>query len=218
MPCAATMRYASSVSLAVLIALLLSCSGSAPAQGIQPPAPSDGGAGPEAGPAEVPLLPLVPYQGGHVIAHLKLVTITFEGFPFQADVQAFGDWIVSSEWLQTVGQEYGVGTGSHIAKLALRYTPPAVVGAPDIEQYLAYGITSGVFPKPDPDTLYVIYYPSTTKPSGLGCDGPWWGHRTVTVPVRFTSPRSPPALRPQSSGGRSWRPSSRTPRTRSSSL
>jgi hypothetical protein len=131
-------------------------------------------------------LPQVRNQGGRVIAHVKLVTITFEDYPFQDQVQAFGDWIVSSSWLETVGREYGVASGTQIAKFVLQYTPPPVVSARDIETYLSVGIESGVFPKPDPDTLYVIYYPATTRPDGLGCDGAWWGHNEVATPIRFT--------------------------------
>jgi len=164
---------------------------------------ADGGAGDDGGVAgdaaasthDVPVLPQVPMHGGHVIAHMKLVTITFENYAFQSEIQAFGDWIVGSQWLSTVGAEYGVGAGTHIAKLVVRYTPPAVLSANDIEQYIAAGITMRVFPQPDDDTIYAIYYPPTTKPSGLGCDGPWWGHRTVTSPVRFTyaaMPACPP--------------------------
>jgi hypothetical protein len=130
-------------------------------------------------------LPQVADHGGRVIAHPKLVTITFQGDPNTQPIQAFGDWLGQSQWLASVGSEYGVGAGTQIAKLVLAYTPPPVVSASDIETYLSYGITSGVFPQPDDDTIYVIYYPPTTKPSGLGCDGPWWGHNTVTSPVRY---------------------------------
>jgi hypothetical protein len=145
-----------------------------------PPPPIDAG-------TFQPTLPRVPNQNGGVIAHVKLVTITFKGFPYQSEIQAFGDWIVGSKWLTEIGAEYGVGTGTHIAKLVVDYTPPAVVGISDIEQYIATGISMGVFPQPDHDTLYVIYYPTTTTPAGLGCDGAWWGHTTsLSSPVHFT--------------------------------
>jgi hypothetical protein len=150
--------------------------------GTSPAPPTD--AGPAAGPPTA--LPRVPNHGGAVIAHVKLVTITFAGFPFRAGVEAFGDWIVGSKWLSEAGAEYGIGAGTHLAKLVVDYTPPPVVAIADIERYIGAGITMGVFPQPDPDTLYVIYYPTTTKPAGLGCDGAWWGHTTATSPVRFT--------------------------------
>jgi hypothetical protein len=140
-------------------------------------------------------LPQVPSQGGPILAHPELVTITFQGDPYTADLQAFGEWLVQSSWLTTVGAEYGVGAGTQRAKLVVDYTPPAVVSTSDIETYLSAGIAMGVFPQPDPETIYVIYYPPTTTPSGLGCDGPWWGHNTVTSPVRYAYaaiPECPP--------------------------
>src|SRR5262249_53345628 len=152
--------------LSAFVSILLACSGASDstvgvtsdagvdATADASPSPPADAAGAKAPPSA---LPHVPNQGGGVIAHVKLVTITFAGFPYQSEIQAFGDWIVGSQWLQQIGAEYGVGTGTHIAKLVVDYTPPAVVGISDIEQYIATGISMGVFPQPDHDTLYVIY-------------------------------------------------------------
>src|SRR5262245_24608032 len=60
---------------------------------------------------DVPPLPQIPSQGGRVIAHVKLVTITFQGDPNEQQIQAFGDWFVQSSWLSEVGAEYGIGAG-----------------------------------------------------------------------------------------------------------
>src|SRR5579883_3576492 len=123
--------------LASLLAATPGCSGGSAASrglpggdagddaGAQLPSPGTADAAPDAAPPQtfVPL-PQVPFQGGPTIAHVKLVTITFAGYPYQQQMQAFGDWIVGSTWLQTVGAEYGVGTGTHVAKLVVDYTPP----------------------------------------------------------------------------------------------
>jgi hypothetical protein len=157
-------------------------------------ASADAGAVMGATPPPIPL-PQVPSHGGPTLAHPELVTITFQGDPYTAQLQAFGDWLVQSSWLTTVGAEYGVGAGTQRAKLVVDYTPPAVVSTSDIETYLSAGITTGVFPQPDPETIYVIYYPASTTPSGLGCNGPWWGHNTVTSPLRYVYaaiPECPP--------------------------
>src|SRR3954463_7867808 len=43
--------------------------------------------------------PLVPPQGGPVIASPKLITITFANDPNRALAETFGDWVVTSSWL-----------------------------------------------------------------------------------------------------------------------
>jgi hypothetical protein len=136
-------------------------------------------------PAPHPELPQVPNNGGPILSHLKLVTITFAGYAYELEVQAFGEWLVSSSWFTDVGQEYGVGAGTQGPNVVLTDTPPASASASDIESFLATKILAGTLPTPDDSTLYVIYYPPSTQPSGLGCSGAWWGHNTVQTPVRF---------------------------------
>jgi hypothetical protein len=146
-----------------------------------------------------PALPQVPNNGGPILAHPALVTITFAGYPYQADIQAFDAWLVTSSWLEAVGAEYGVGTGTN-ANVVLTDATPAVASTGDIETFLTQKVMSGALPQPQAGTLYVIYYPPTTVPSGMGCSGAWWGHSTVASPVKFAYAAIPACPPPAAEG------------------
>src|SRR5689334_11023580 len=53
--------------------------------------------------------PLIPSQGGPVLAQPKLVTITFADDPNGPMDEAFGDWVMTSSWLAAAQTDYGVG-------------------------------------------------------------------------------------------------------------
>src|SRR5262245_1684496 len=52
--------------------------------------------------------PQLENAGGPILEHAQLVTVTYPDYPYTADVEAFGDWVVGSDWLTIVGAEYGV--------------------------------------------------------------------------------------------------------------
>jgi hypothetical protein len=145
-----------------------------------PQAEASSGGGPDAGasggdassfaPAPHPPLPQVPDQGGPILKSPHLVTITFAGFPLDPDVKAFGDFIVTSSWLTTVGAEYGVGQGTH-THVVLTDAAPASIASADTETYLSQKITDGTLPggvQTQPtDDLYMIFYPPTTTITDL---------------------------------------------------
>ncbi len=110
--------------------------------------------------------PQVPNGGGHTLKHPKLVTITFQGYPHKDEVEAFGDFIVSSRWLETVGADYGIGAGTHVQKVVLTDTPPVQIDDSQIQQFLLGKLADGTLPMPDDpassDFLYMIYYPQST--------------------------------------------------------
>ena len=110
-----------------------------------------------------PALPEIPTQGGPVIAHVELVTVTFAGYPYKETVEAFGDWVVQSAWLQQAGAEYGVGTGKHLQKIVLPESAPATLSQPEADQFILAKIVAGVFPAPTDNSVYVVYYPASTE-------------------------------------------------------
>src|SRR5258708_25154969 len=59
-------------------------------------------------------LPQLQPHSGTVLSSVKLVTITWAGYEFQEQVEQFGDFVVHSKWLTTVGSDYGVGAGTHV--------------------------------------------------------------------------------------------------------
>ncbi|MBS2030993.1 MAG: hypothetical protein JST54_24035 [Deltaproteobacteria bacterium] len=125
--------------------------------------------------------PQVPNNSGTpTLGALQLSTITFNGYDHQSDAEAFGDWVVGSSWLTTVGADYQVGAGTHIAKVHLTDTAPTSISDNQIQAYLKGKLDDGTLLAPGatiPGTsttvtepLYAIFYPSSTTIS-LGQGG-----------------------------------------------
>lgn len=110
-------------------------------------------------------LPIVTDQGGPILANPHLVTITYAGFALDPDVHAFGDFVVASSWLTTVGAEYGVGAGTH-THVVLSDSAPATTTSADTVAYLSQKIADGTLPggvqtEPTNDVYMILYPPST---------------------------------------------------------
>jgi hypothetical protein len=119
---------------------------------------------------------LVPDQGGPVLPAMRLVTVSFAGYEHESDVQAFGSWLPTSDWLTTAGAEYGVGAGVDAGHVVLAETAPVEVTLPDVGAFLAERIRNGTLPSStsiESDYLYVLYYPASTSvhitASDAGC-------------------------------------------------
>ncbi|MHB8417527.1 MAG: hypothetical protein ACYDCL_05600 [Myxococcales bacterium] len=120
-----------------------------------------GGVGGGFQPAAHEPLPLVPKGGGAIFSAVQLVTVTFDGDPNQKALEAFSGWLVQSSWLQTVGAQYGVGTGTNVdAELS---DPPPADPVNDMEEYLGLELRAGNLPSPGPQTLYLVYLPQAAS-------------------------------------------------------
>jgi hypothetical protein len=175
----------SSLTLALLLAAgsAIGCGGSGtapppdlglPGDGALPSdlGASDGDAADAAPQADGPFMtaahgmfPQVPDHGGHVLTSPQLITVTFAGYEYEQEMQAYGDFIVASQWLTTVGADYGVGAGAHLAKVVLQDPlPTTAVSDSDVAGFLLQKVAQGTLPAP-PDRasnyVYVIYYPRT---------------------------------------------------------
>jgi hypothetical protein len=135
-------------------------------------APPDGSTVVDAGwsPAAHAPLPQVPDQGGPLLTAPVLVTITYPNFQYEAAVKSFGDFVVGSNWISTVGADYGVGKGTH-QHVVLSTPAPASVTSGDTESTIAAKIADGTLPggvqtKPT-NYLYMIFYPPTTTIADL---------------------------------------------------
>jgi len=106
-------------------------------------------------------LPVIPNQGGKTLSTLQLVTVTFAADPNSATDGTFGDFIVGSTWLKTVGADYGIQSATHVKKLVLTQTAGASVKDADIQSLIASKIADGSVPSTS-QTLYLIYYPPNT--------------------------------------------------------
>jgi hypothetical protein len=109
-------------------------------------------------------LPTLDAHDGVVLDQPELVTITFPGYSHRAEVEAFGDFVGGSQWLKTVGTEYGVGPASQARKVVWPTAAPANLTDQELRMLLAQGITDGTLPAP-PATgnrvVYLVYWPST---------------------------------------------------------
>jgi hypothetical protein len=146
-------------------------------------------------PAQHAPIPQLDDQGGPVLDHMKLVTITFfhaaPGDAGAADAAAdggdagdgrisdewkdllrgFDDFIVGSQsqwWSATMaGYKVGPGTGGLYAELD--DTPVAGKSITDeaIQKLLADGIAAGTIPAPQDQILYAFYFPASTQISNF---------------------------------------------------
>ena len=115
-------------------------------------------------------LPQIPDQGGPLLTAPILVTVTYPNFQYEDAAKSFGDYVVSSNWIATVGADYGVGKGTH-QHVVLGGPAPSAVSSSDTESLLAAKIADGTLPggvqnKPT-NYLYMIFYPSTTTLTDL---------------------------------------------------
>jgi hypothetical protein len=105
--------------------------------------------------------PLVPTQGGPVLAQLKVVTITFTNDPDATLKEGFGDWLVGSAWMAAAA-EYGVLSATHLTKVRIGSAAPATATEAEIRAFLAAKVADGTLAAPTAGTLFAIHYPATT--------------------------------------------------------
>lgn len=133
-----------------------------------------------------PPFPTIAGDEAYVIAHPKLVTITFQGNPDVDKLQAAGDAIVTSAWSKAVGTDYGVGDGTHLAKVVLPEAPPAQLDEPTLLNMLDQHISGGLLPEPASDVIYMVYISTQTVfDDGTGaliCDDYLGYHWQADVP------------------------------------
>jgi hypothetical protein len=146
---------------------------------------------PDVYPAQHHPIPQIDYNGGPIINHVRLVTITFTGDTHKASLRAFGHVITSSDWWKQTAEGYCIDAGPHAGcvsggsaaaeggawmpdgstddagdgfldvELAYDFGSASITDG-QIQAWLAGHINAGDFPAPDSQTLYVIYFPKTT--------------------------------------------------------
>jgi hypothetical protein len=134
----------------------------------------DSGGGTTMGTSEVPE-PDVTYNGGNILDTPNIVTVTFDGDAERTVVENFGAAITDTAWWDAVRDGYcdargkciGRGTNGGTVHLpatdaAGNYTDSANGGASTMKTFIDGYVTNKTFPTPTPNTIYVIYFPSTT--------------------------------------------------------
>jgi hypothetical protein len=121
---------------------------------------------------------VVPDRGGPILDHPRVVIITHADDPDRATRQAAMQAIATSDWLVTVGSEYGVTGGSVQKTVELSGNSPDAVSNQEVQIMLESGIQDGTFPRaPDgslKNMVYAVYYPAhttITTDNLVSCDG-----------------------------------------------
>ena len=156
---------------------------------------------PDVYPASHHPIPQLNYNGGPTLQHARVVTVTFTGDAHRDGFRYFDHFIVSSGWWKQTVETFCVdggpnagcigdgtgaapdggawlpdgstadgGDGSLDVELAYDFPGPALLDS-DVQSWLGHHIAAGDFPAPDADTVYAIYFPTTTSvsyPTGPG--------------------------------------------------
>src|SRR4051812_46020303 len=134
--------FTSSLLLASALAGLsiVACSSSDSAPAVAPadassPVPNpdvDAGPGPEDAATDAtashvtpPPLPVIPNQGGPILAKPELVTITWAGDSLASELEAFDEWLITGATWKTMMAEWGVGAGTYAGAVRLATAAPA---------------------------------------------------------------------------------------------
>ena len=102
-------------------------------------------------------------------------------------MSAWASWVSTSSWLQEVGADYGVSTTSApVSTIVIPgTTAPGSASDTSIQADLTNRIGSGVLPAPDANTLYMLFFPSTTMLTGIlgavGCQAFSGYHSSFTL-------------------------------------
>ena len=109
-------------------------------------------------------------SGGGTLTDLHLVTVTFQGYPYRQEVEALGNWLVTSDWLQSFAADYGPINATNTNVEISTAAPSGTLQTSDVESFLSTKISAGTLPG-GPNAaginnhLYVLYYPADTAVS-----------------------------------------------------
>jgi hypothetical protein len=127
-------------------------------------------AAPEAGdygpyPAAHYPMPQFKNFGGPVLSAPRIVTVTFVGDANRDTERTFDDAIVQSDWWTAVTDGWNIakGTGGVYAELPDTVSGKTLDDTNDLQPMIAQWIASGALPPSDANTVYVIFFPSSTS-------------------------------------------------------
>ena len=130
-------------------------------------------------PAPHDALPQFTNGGGGLLTSFRLVTVTWSGYPYRPQVEALGDWIVTSPWLSAFAPAYGPLSATNQNVELANAAPAGTLATSDLEALLAAGIDAGTLPGDLTaagvnNHLYLFFTPAATTVSFLGnltCQG-----------------------------------------------
>ena len=144
-------------------------------------------------PAPHAAYPQIPTGGGHVLGQPEVVVITYADYDDpntanRASIEGYMTSLVQSSWLEQVGADYGVGTGT-VDLVELATTAPGANTDPsEVTTELCNLIENppANFPQPNENTVYMFFYPSTTTFTDGSCVS-YAGYHNWTA--RFGDPK-----------------------------
>jgi hypothetical protein len=108
-------------------------------------------------------MPHVISLGGPVTTAPKIVEITFQGDSLQAAIDTFMEQLAgATAYWKGATAEYGVGPLADVTSVVLAEKPAAQLADSDVQVWLKEKILMGQVPQADENTIYLIYYPSST--------------------------------------------------------
>jgi hypothetical protein len=104
--------------------------------------------------------PQVTFQGGHVLAPLRVVTVSTKADPLASQHAAFGSALPQSHWFASFAADYSLGS----PRSSMSVTGPALATTTTTmnEAAMSAYVTNAAFgvAPPDGNTVYVLYLPA----------------------------------------------------------
>jgi hypothetical protein len=124
------------------------------------------------------------------------------GDAMRDELRTLGDALPTTRWWQTVGAPYklGKGTGGGWVELPDTVSNKTLDNATDVAGLVKTNVESGTFPAPDENTVYMLYFPTTTTillQGDKSCDTFDGFHDSITTTVKGTSIEVPYAVMPR---------------------
>lgn len=111
-------------------------------------------------------LPIVTDQGGRRMHHPQLVVITYADDVDRAAHEGLTRWAATSDWLATVGGEYGIDGATLLGVVERTDRAPSSITDEQIAATIRNGIANGTMPVPAggvlDDALYILHFPPGT--------------------------------------------------------
>jgi hypothetical protein len=156
---------------------------------------------PDVYPAHHQPIPQIDFNGGAILEHIRVVTVTFTSYPADKRdaVRAFDHVITQTGWWQQTAEGYCIdggacvgdgtsvapdgsawlpdgstedaGTGYLDVELPFDLSTTAAIDDSDIQIWLGKHIAAGDFPAPDDQTVYAIYFPLSATITSQGTTG-----------------------------------------------
>lgn len=107
--------------------------------------------------------PRVVSYGGPVLSQPRWQPIFFQDPENQLDLEDFLGSIGCTDYWDTIGSDYGVGGGVSAPTANIAEAAPAKIDDNAIKKWLLTKIKAGAVEAPTANTVYVIFYPSSTE-------------------------------------------------------